>query len=340
MRAPALLVGRERGESTRRALVAAGALRTDLAIFEEAGRVVFPVVPGVELAPEWGEVSTRDFAARSPDGPTAFRELLGWDAAALAALPRAFDVVGDIVLVRLPEGLEARRFEVGEALLRFVPGARIVGLDRGVQGPDRRRAVERIAGAGGWRTRHRENGVELDVDVEAAYFSPRLGREHARIAAEVRRGERVYDLCCGVGPFAVTMARDGKAASIVAVDANPAAIALLRSTLARYPFGHSVRAVEARLESFVPTAGPVDRVVLNLPHEGIKYAALVAPLLVPGGSLHFYEVVSRDEVAGRGTAVESALSGVGTFAVDPVQVVHPYSPARDLIAVTARRHGS
>jgi tRNA (guanine37-N1)-methyltransferase len=339
MKERALLVERVRGEATRRALVAAGALRTDREILEEGDRVAFPLVPDVEARPEWGEVAEREFPLRAVGGPTEFRQLLGWGDRELAELPRSFDVVGDIVLVRLPASLEPRRAEVGEALLRFVPGARLVGLDRGVQGPDRRRAVERIAGAGPWRTRHRENGLEFDVDVEAAYFSPRLGGEHARLAGEVRPGERVYDLCCGVGPFAMTMARAGAAASIVAVDANAAAVALLRATLARYPFGASVRAVEARLEAFVPDAEPADRVVLNLPREGIKYAALVARLIAPGGSLHFYEVVSRDEVAGRRTAVESELSAVAPFSVEPLRVVHPYSPSRDLVALTARRAG-
>jgi tRNA (guanine37-N1)-methyltransferase len=337
MQERALLVERRRGETTRRALVAAAALRTDLAILHEKDRIGFPLRPEASIPSDWGEVALREFSLLDAEPRGEFRDLLPWPPSELALVPRSFDVVGDIVLVRLPAELESRRGEIGEALLRFVPGSRLVGLDRGVRGPDRRRAVERIAGSGGWRTRHRENGLELDVDLERAYFSPRLAREHERVAAEVRPGERVYDLCCGVGPFALTIARDGRAASITAVDANPDAVALLRETLARYPFGSRVTAVEARLEAFAPSAEPVDRIVLNLPHEGIKYAALVAPLLAPGGSLHYYEVLPRDEIARRGTVVESTLSTLGTWSVDPPRVVHPYSPSSDLVALRVRR---
>jgi tRNA (guanine37-N1)-methyltransferase len=340
MKERALLVERRRGEEVRQALVSARALRTDLAIQNEGDRLAFPLRPDASVPAAWGEVGLREFAPRELGGPSGFRDLLSWPAAEAQLLPRSFDVVGDIVLVRLPPELEARRFEVGEALLRFVPGSRLVGVDRGVRGADRRRAVERIAGSGDWRTRHRENGLEFDVDLEHAYFSPRLAREHARIASEVRPGERVYDLCCGVGPFAVTIARDGRASSIVAVDANPNAIDLLHGTLARYPFGERVSAVEARLEEFVASAGPVDRIVLNLPHEGIKYAALVAPSLAPGGSLTYYEVVPRDEVARRGTVVERTLSALGEWSVAGVRVVHPYSPSSDLAAVSVRRAGA
>ncbi len=337
MKERALLVDRSRGEATRRALVASQALRTDLAIREEGDRLAFPIRAEAEVPSSWGELESREFDARREPGPAEFRDLLDWPEAELARVPRSFDVVGDVVLVRLPPELEPRRFEVGEALRRFVPGVRLVGLDRGVHGPERRRQVERIAGAGGWKTRHRENGLAFDVDLERAYFSPRLAREHARVAAEVRPGDRVYDLCCGVGPFAVTIARDGIAASIVAVDANGAAIELLRETLGRYPFGAKVTAVEARVETFASTAPPVERVVLNLPHEGIKYAALVAPLVAPGGRLYYYEVVPRDEVGRRAATVERTLLPAGAWRASAVHSVHPYSPTSDLVAVTVRR---
>ncbi|MGA7650248.1 MAG: methyltransferase domain-containing protein, partial [Thermoplasmata archaeon] len=272
-------------------------------------------------------------------GPARYRDLLPWPEAEKDALPRSFDIVGDVVLIRLPDPLEPRKEAVGDALLRFVPGARLVGLDHGVHGPERRRRVERIAGAGPWRTRHRENGVELEVDVERAYFSPRLAREHARVAEDVRAGDRVYDLCCGVGPFSVTIAHLGRAASVTAVDANPDAIALLRDTLARHPFAGRVEAVRARLEEFLPAASPVERVVLNLPHEGIKYLASVARTVAPGGRLYYYEVVSRPEFAIRGVALMNSLVAVGRFAVVAERVVHPYSPTSDLVAFELERSG-
>ena len=340
MRERALVVDRHRGEAVRRALVDAGALRPDLEILEEGGRLALPLRAGASVEPGWGTVEEREFPPRSVAARGEFADALAWPSERKALLPRAFDVVGEIVLVRLPEALEPFRFEVGEALLGFVPGCRLVGLDRGVQGPERKRSVERIAGGGPWSTRHRENRLELDVDVEHAYFSPRLAGEHARLAARVERGERVYDLCCGVGPFAVTIARDGRAAAVTAVDLNGEAIALLRATLARYAFATPVRPVEASVEAFAPTAPPVERVIVNLPREGIKYAALVAPLVVPGGRLHFYDVVSRDEVDRRRAVVEEQLTPHGRWAVADVRRVHPYSPSHDLIAIEAERRGT
>lgn len=340
MRARGLVVERSRGEEARRALREARTLREDLAIVRRATDLVLPLVDGAEPPSTLGRLEEHDFPVQERPSRTEFRDLLDWPAERKRLLPRSFDIVGDIVLIRLPSELEGAQGEIGEALLRFVPGARLVGLDRGVEGVERRRRVERIAGAGPWTTRHRENGLAFDVDVERAYFSPRLAGEHARLASLSRPGERVYDLCCGVGPFSVMLAQAGRIAAVTAVDANPVAIRLLRGTLARYPFGPRVEPVEASVEAFAASAPPVERVIMNLPREGIKYGPQVAPLVAPGGSLHYYEVVRRDEVRERGNVVERALSSVGPFAVRELRVVHPYSPSSDLIAVTAMRAGA
>ncbi|MGP8073067.1 MAG: class I SAM-dependent methyltransferase [Thermoplasmata archaeon] len=294
--------------------------------------------PGVSLPPDLGELREWEFEPATVRGPQDYRDLLAeWPLSEREDLPRSFDIVGDVVLIRVPPSLAHRSSEIGVALLQFVPGARIVGADHGVHGTERRRSVERIAGSGSWRTRHRENGLEFDVDLERAYFSPRLAREHARVAQEIRVGDRVYDLCCGVGPFAVTIARAGSAARIVAVDLNPDAIALLRSTLTRYPFGASVEPVEGPVERFLETAKPVEAVVLNLPHEGIKYLPSVANVVEPGGRIFYYEVTDRDGAEAHDAELLARLGAAGSWQVQDRHVAHPYSPTADLVAFTFER---
>ncbi len=337
MIARALLVPRSRGEEARRALLAAGLLRTDLVIRREGAILALPLVEGGAAPPGWGEVAERAFELHPGRPPADYRALLSWPEEEKTLLPRSFDVVGDVVLVRLPPKLEARRTEIGEALLRFVPGVRIVGWDRGVHGPERRRAIERIAGNGGWETWHRENGLELAVDLERAYFSPRLAGEHARVAEAIRPGERVYDLCCGVGPFSLAIARGGRTGTVVAVDANPAAIALMKRSLGRVAFGGTVRPIEARIESFLESAEPFEVVVFNLPREGIKYASSVARAVASGGRLFYYEVVPRAESEGRASVIERSLAPQQRFRTLERHVVHPYSPAADLMAFEFQR---
>jgi len=340
MKARALIVPRAQGEETRRDLADAEWLRTDLAIRVEGDSLVLPLVADAVLPASWGEVTEYEFDPRPKEPPSDYRDLIDWPADERRALPRSFDVIGDIVLVRLPPELEPRREEIGEALLAFVPGARIVGWDRGVHGPERRRRIEKIAGSGGWASQHRENGVTLEVDVERAYFSPRLAREHARVAGAVTAGDRVYDLCCGVGPFAITIARDRRARSVVAVDANPAAIELLRRTLSGTASEGVVTPVLASVEEFLPGRAPVERVILNLPHEGVKLLPSVAGAVAPGGWLYYYEVVPRTEFARRAEMIATGLPHAPGWVAAPPHVVHAYSPSSDLVAFTFARRSA
>jgi tRNA (guanine37-N1)-methyltransferase len=335
MKNPALRVVRSEGERTRALLREVHALRSDLRIEESEGWIFLPVVPGATVPPELGELLERDFVPANPRGPQDYRDLLSnWPEADRENLPRAFDVIGDVVLVRIPPALTHRGDEIGSALIQFVPGARIVGADHGVHGVERQRSVERLAGSGTWRTRHRENGLEFDVDLEAAYFSPRLAREHARVASEIRAGDRVYDLCCGVGPFAVTIAEGGRATRITAVDVNPLAIDLLKSTLSRYPWGRMVTPKVGSLERFLEGAEPVEDAVLNLPHEGIKYLPSVGNVVTPGGRIFFYEVVDRDGSTAHDRDLVSRLGTPPDWQILDRHVVHPYSPSADLVGFT------
>jgi tRNA (guanine37-N1)-methyltransferase len=337
MKGRALLVPRSRGEELRRSLLEAGLLRTDLEILREGDRLAFPVVDDRAVPDGMGDLTEREFEPVRTPGPTDYRARLSWPAEEALQLPRSFDVVGDVVLIRIPEELRGRANEIGAALLSFVPGARIVGWDRGVKGPERRRSLEVIAGTGGWRTRHRENGIEIEVDPDRAYFSPRLAREHALVADAVAPGDRVYDLCCGVGPFSLTIARGGRATRVTAVDSNPAALELLRASSHRQKFGGRITVLEDRVEAFALDANPVERVIMNLPHEGIKYLPSVARTVARRGHLYYYEVTPRTEFERRGEAVVRTLDRPEQWAMMDQHIVHPYSPAADLVAFVFER---
>jgi tRNA (guanine37-N1)-methyltransferase len=161
------------------------------------------------------------------------------------------------------------------------------------------------------------------------------------VASVIRAGESVYDLCCGVGPFSLTIARAGAAREVVAVDLNPAAIDLLRRNAERLGLAGKIRALNAPIEAFLPTAPAADRVVLNLPHEGIKYVPSVGERVATGGTLHYYEVTEKPMVERRADALAHLL-GERSGSWQPVEqhVVHPYAPSSDLVAFTLRRTGA
>lgn len=313
-------------------------MRTDLRIRSSPETVTFPLSSAPGEIREGDVLGEEEFEPVREAGPRSYRERLDLPEKEAALLPRAFDVVGEIVLIRLPPELLHRKAIIGAALLEFVPGARLVGLDLGVKGVERRRSLERLAGEGPWSTRHAENGLTIDVDLERVYFSPRLAREHARVAREVREGDGVLDLCCGAGPFSLTIARDGRARQIVAVDLNPAAVELGRANAHRLGFDRRIEFVEARVEDVLGRFHDADRVIFNLPHEGIKYLPQVATTVGPGGSIYYYEVTEMERETLRPQALVALLpGGAGEWEAGAFRRVHPYSPTLDLMAYTLRR---
>jgi tRNA (guanine37-N1)-methyltransferase len=326
----------DQAESVRRALLGRQLLRKDVRVVRSSAGVLFPVLSAPEPPLERTRVDERDLPVEEPT-PNSYRDLIRLRPELQELLPRAFDVIGDEVLVRLPAELEAHASEIGEALLAFVPGARLVGWDRGVHGEARLRRLTPIAGSGPWRTTHRENGLEFTVDPARAYFSPRLAREHARVAAEVKRGETVWDLACGVGPFALTIAHRGVAARIKAVDSNPDAIALLRENAERLGVAAGIDARNEGIEQFLASAGTANRVVLNLPHEGIKYLPSVSAAVALGGTIHYYEVTPRADHPMRETTLVNQLATPAQWTCVGARRVHPYSPQADLVAYTLHR---
>jgi len=340
MRSAGWRVARSEAERVRRDLRERGCLRPDLAVVRTDEFVTFPITSGpLDPLPDGGVAVEAEFEPHGRMSVRNYRDLLDWAPEDVRRLPRSYDVVGDVVLVRIPRELLDRSEAIGRALLAFVPGARVVARDEGVHGTARRRRLVRLAGEGGFRTRHRENGLDLEVDLERAYFSPRLGGEHARVAAEVRPGETVFDLCCGIGPFSLAIARDGRASAIVAVDSNPDAIELLEANQGRLRLAGRIRAVVGDVGAFVAASGVAQRVVLNLPHEGIKYLTSVGKSVAPGGVLHYYEVTERSAAGHRPHDLLVEL-GTDGWSLAGCRIVHPYSPRSDLVAYTLARVGA
>ena len=94
----------------------------------------------------------------------------------------AFDQVGTIIIVRIPESLLPKKKIIGETLLEQVKTARSVFYQSSsVEGDFRTRDLEIIAGEDNTVTEYKEFGCRFIVDVEKTFFSPRLDRKSTRL---------------------------------------------------------------------------------------------------------------------------------------------------------------
>jgi len=302
-----LAIPKKRAQAAKTALLALGLLRNDLRPDRDGDTVLLPISDG-EYAGE-GRLCEHDFAA-SAKKAKSYRDLAQVPAEAKRLLPRAYDVIGKVVVIKIPDELALYRVEIGRALLSARPEARSVAEDRGVQGGQRIRELEVIAGEPDLETVHIEHGLRFCLDPSKVYFSPRLATERLRVAGLVGRGETVLDMFAGVGPFAIHIAKRAGPARVFAVDMNPAAIGYLKKNIKL----NKVANVEPMLIDACLLPGkipPVDRIIMNLPHSAFGFLPVALGLLKPGGTVHLYDIIPGQKRQARKEEVELAVKEAG-----------------------------
>jgi len=210
--------------------------------------------------------------------------------------PSAYELQGDVLMVKLEAEAEPHADEVARAMLAQLPNVRLVCADDGVIGDFRVRSLRPIASRNedmSTKTTVREHGFTMTVDPAVAYFSSRLStqREHTleavRALSQVRDEPLVVaDPYAGVGPaFPLLLAEPGLVRGWLAGDLNPDAVALLAENLARWSAdkGHKPAqtvCMDALLWADDPSLrGQADVLLVNLPHDSIDHLPHLLPLL-------------------------------------------------------------
>ncbi len=301
MRSLALVVPKERAEEVRQTLIQMDLLRRDLRIEPGEDVLFFPVSEEVSLGYDVELHDFREVTLR----PTNYRDLLLVPEELRHLLPRSFDVVGDVLILRIPEELAGLEKSIGTALLEVHKGIRTVAVDQGIVGRRRRRGLRIIAGRRSTRTVHREYGLVLALDPSKVYFSPRMAGERRRVASQVAPGEVIVDAFCGAGPFSLHVSKRG-AKAVYAIDSNPDAIRFLRENVRRNR-AENVVAVEGDVAEVLPTLERADRIILDFPRNPLPYLEAAALALKEGGVLHYYEILEMVQLEDRLEELREAL---------------------------------
>jgi tRNA (guanine37-N1)-methyltransferase len=220
----------------------------------------------------------------------------------LGFVSRSYDVVGDIVVIRVPEGLKPKSRVVAEAVMQAHRNVKTVLLQAGgVSGDFRLRQLEWVAGEKKTATVHMEFGCLFMVDLEKCYFSPRLSFERKRIANLVASREVVVNMFAGAGCFSVVMAKHSLVDKVFSIDVNPCAFEFMRRNV-------RLNRVEGRVVPVLGDAakvagerfcGVADRVLMPLPEKAYEYLDYALTALKPsGGWVHYYDFAH----AGKGEA--------------------------------------
>jgi len=242
---------------------------------------------------------------------TFLKRLLGdiLEESEVSKLTSSFDVIGSIVILKIPETLVDRRQVIANAIMDNIKSARSVYMQTSpVTGDHRTRKLELIAGDDSPITFYTEYGCRFKVDVEQTYFSPRLSTERFRIASLTSEDEVVTNMFAGVGTFSIIICKYRNVKKVFNVDINRTAheLSIYNSRLNK---------MEEKIESFCGDAkevvkshiiGKSNRVLMPLPEKAKYFVSdAVACLKEEQGMIHYFQHVRADS---KKLAVESGRS--------------------------------
>lgn len=234
-------------------------------------------------------------------------------------LIRAFDVVGDIAIVKLPEPLLPKKHLIGRALMEVQKNVRtVLNQVSPVKGEFRTRELEVIAGENRTETSYRESGCVFKVDLAKVYFSPRLATERLRVARQVKPGEIVVNLFAGVGSYSIIIAKHSKAKLIYSIDINPHAFEYMQINIRTNKVGDRVVAIlgDAREVVEKELTDRADRVLMPLPELSRDFFDVALKALKPtGGIIHFYDYGEEPDIFGPSTDFVKANAAKRGFEV-------------------------
>ncbi len=215
---------------------------------------------------------------------------------------RAFDIVGDIAVVKIPEKLLPKKQLIGQALMQVHHHVRtVLNQTTPVRGEFRTRELEVIAGEPRTETTHREGGCSFKVDLAKVYFSPRLATERLRVTKLIKPGEVVTNLFAGVGCYSVLIAKHSEAIKIYSIDKNPEAVNYMRENTRINKVGARFVPILGDARDVVKTRlmGKADRVLMPLPELAREFFDVALLALKPeGGVVHFYDFGNEPELFG------------------------------------------
>ena len=209
----------------------------------------------------------------------------------------SFDIIGDVVILEIPEELKSFKYKIGKAALNFTKKKAVFRKGSEVKGIKRTRVLEYLAGSKISETIHREYGARFLMDVKKVYFSPRLATERHRVLNMVKDGETIIDMFAGVGPFSILIALS-KDVKIYAIDINPDAYNYLKKNMAINKVEDKIIPILGDASDYLKRTNIMaDRIIMNLPGVAYKYLDTAIDSLKICGILHYYEFSSDFDLA-------------------------------------------
>lgn len=210
---------------------------------------------------------------------------------------RAFDVFGNIAVVKLSKGTSSKeKKEIAERLLVTNKGITTVLEKVGkVKGRLRKMQTKHISGVKTKEALYTENGCVFRFNVDSTYFSPRLSNERKEVASKIRKGDSVLVMFAGVGPYPIVIGKNSKAEKIYSVEINKEASKYAKLNVELNKLKNKVEIVQRDVKLLKDKINRKMDVIV-MPRPNLEYSFLKEAFsFSKSGTLIFYYTFCKEE---------------------------------------------
>lgn len=207
----------------------------------------------------------------------------------IACVPAGWHILGDIIIVSIPETLENKKTRIAETLLSMYPRCRTVVRDFGIEGQFRQPKRELLLGSG-TETIHKEHGCFFKQDATKVMYSKGNLEERKRMS-RLGEGEVIVDMFAGIGYFSIPMAVHSGPKKITGIEINPESFVYLKENIRLNKVENIFVPICGDCSKAAPE-GTADRVIMGYvgtTHHYLEPA--IKALKISGGILHYHETV-------------------------------------------------
>lgn len=216
-------------------------------------------------------------------------------------LPRGFQTIGSVIILKLNPKLFKKKILIGEKCLEILPSIKSVYLSTGVikgqfRTPEK---IEFLVGEDNPIVEHKEHNVLYRFDITKIMFSKGNVNERKYLTTIVKENEIIVDMFAGIGYFSLPIAVHAKPKTIYSIELNPES------------YNFFVENIELNhvKNIIVPINGDCKEEVLKLSGKGIRadrvimgvfpapkdYIKEALTLLKPKGTIFHYEGIRAKE---------------------------------------------
>jgi len=208
----------------------------------------------------------------------------------LSLVPRSYDIIGKIAIFSdFPKELKNKEKTISNALIETNKNIETVAKKTSnIYGKYRIRKLKIISGKKTKETIHRENGVQVKLNVEKCYFTPRLNTERLRIASLVKKNETILVMFSGVAIYNLVIAKNSNAKEIYGIEINPTAHKYALENL-KLNKNNNIKLFLGDVKKITPKLKvKFDRIIMPLPASSQDYLTDAFKVAKKGTIIHIY----------------------------------------------------